>query len=252
MFKPGSAYLNITNLSNQNLDVFSFLSNQAALARLKNISVGINSEQRFMLKELTTQRLVIALPTHSGNFGLNGFFSGFSDYSETSIGLAYARSLGDKLELGVQFNYNLLKIAGYGNTPAINFELGTILHLSEQLNASIHLYNPIGGKFGKDNQEKILSIYSAGFGFEPSEKFLLTTIIEKQEGELLNVNAGFQYKILQEVLVRLGYSSAASSCFFGLGYSWKNITLHATASYHQQLGITPGLIFIFNSNRKQE
>jgi hypothetical protein len=250
--KSNSPYLGITNLSTQNRDVFSFTSNQAALAGMKNFSAGINSEQRFMLKELTTHQFAVTLPTHSGNFGLHGIYSGFADYNETSLGLAYARSLGDKIDVGVQFNYNVVKIAGYGNASAINFELGTIIHLTQQLNCGVHLYSPVAGRFGKDKQEKIPSIYSAGFGFEPSEKFIMSLLFEKQEGELLNVNAGFQYKILQQVFVRFGISSAASSIFFGAGYNWKNISLHATASYHQLLGISPGLVFIFNSKTKQD
>jgi len=203
-----------------------------------------------MLDEIAVHQLAVSIPTHSGNFGLNGFYSGFTDYNETSIGLAYARKLAVKLDVGVQFNYHALNIPTYGKAPAFDFELGTILHLTEQLNAGMHLYNPVGGKFGKYKDEKFPSIYSAGLGFEASEKFFLSIVAEKQEGNALNVNAGFQYKIIREVLIRLGISSANPSLFFGIGYCWKKLMLHVTANYHQVLGITPGLILIFNANEK--
>jgi hypothetical protein len=51
-------------------------------------------------------------------------------------------SLGSKVDVGVQFNYYNVRIAGYGNAPAINFEIGTIFHLTDKLNTGFHAYNP--------------------------------------------------------------------------------------------------------------
>ena len=45
------------------------------------------------------------------------------------------------------------RIAGYGNSSAINFEIGTVFHLTDKLHAGVHAYNPVGGKYGK-NQKK--------------------------------------------------------------------------------------------------
>ena len=134
-------------------DVFSFTTNQAALARIKNAAIGIYSERKFLMNELNFFNAVLALPTSSGNFGLNTMYSGFSHYNEAQLGLAYGRKLGNKLDIGAQFNYNRIGISGYGNADAVNFEIGTILHLTEQLHAGIHLNNPVGGKFGKHRQE---------------------------------------------------------------------------------------------------
>src|SRR5262245_39344483 len=83
-------------------DVFSFTSNQASLAQIKNAGAGIYGERRFLLNELSNYNAVIALPTQLGNFGLKGGYFGFSDYNETQLGLAYARRLGPKADVGVQ------------------------------------------------------------------------------------------------------------------------------------------------------
>ena len=117
-------YAGLGAYSLNHTDVFSFTSNQASLAQLKNAAAGVYAERRFMLNELNVYNGVIALPTHSGNFGLKTGYSGFSDYNETQIGLAYARSLGSKMDIGTQFNYNSIQIAGYGGASAISFEAG--------------------------------------------------------------------------------------------------------------------------------
>jgi hypothetical protein len=233
-------------------DVFSFHSNQAALAQVKNLSAGVYTERRFMLKELALYNASVVLPTHSGNFGLDTRYFGFADYNETQLGLAYGRRLGSKVDLGVQFNYYNVQIPYYGNASVVNFEAGAILHLTEKLNAGIHVYNPVGGKFGKDEQEKLSSVYSGGIGYEASDKFFISAEIEKEEDQPVNVNAGLQYKFLPQLLARGGISTATSSMYFGIGVAWKSVRLDVTTSYHQQLGITPGLMLIFNPDKQQE
>src|SRR6185295_15079628 len=116
-------------------DVFSFHANQAALAKIKTLSAGIYGEKRFLLNELGLYDVAATLPTSSGNFGLDLRYYGFSDYNESQVGLAYGRSLASKVDVGVQFNYYNVRIAGYGNASSINFEIGTIFHLTDKLNA---------------------------------------------------------------------------------------------------------------------
>jgi len=250
--KPIAAnYTGLGAYSLNHVDVFSFTSNQASLAQLKSPSVGVYGERRFLLSELNNYSAVIGLPTSSGNFGLNAGYYGFSDYNETHLGLAYGRKLGNKVDIGAQFNYNGIRISGYGNATAISFELGTVLHLTDRLHAGVHVANPVGGKFGKDQQEKLASVYTIGLGYEASEKFFISAEIEKEEDRPVNVNAGFQYKFLPQLHVRAGMASATSTAWVGLGINIKSIRIDLTTGYHPQLGITPGLLFAFNINPKE-
>ncbi len=242
----GAAYSGLGVYSITNADVFSFSANQASLAQLKNASAGIYGERRFLLNDLNTYIAAVGLPTQSGNFGLKAAYYGASEYNETQLGLAYARKLGSKLDIGAQFNYNGIRVAGYGNATAISFEIGTLLHLTDKLHVGIHLNNPIGGKFGKDQQEKLASVYTIGFGYEASDKFFISTEIVKEEDQPVNVNAGLQYKFISQLFARVGMSAATSTAWMGIGLSWKLLRVDVTAAYHPQLGITPGLLLLFN------
>jgi len=232
------------------VDAFSFISNQAALAQLKNIAAGIYGERRFMLNELNNYTAVIGIPVHPGNFGFKTNYSGFSDYNETQLGLAYARKLGSKADIGIQFNYNRIRIAGYGNGSAVSFEAGSIFHLTDKLHTGFHINNPVGGKFGK-GQEKLPSTFTAGLGYDASEKFFFSVELIKEEDQPVNAEAGVQYKMLPQLLARTGISSATSSAWIGFGFLLKSFRLDAAASYHPQLGITPGLLLLFNLNKNQ-
>jgi hypothetical protein len=221
--------------------IFSFTANQAALAQLKNTAAGIYTERKFLLPDLNYYLFAAGLPTSFGTIGLKTTYAGFSDYNETQIGLAYARRLGTKADVGLQFNYTGISIAGYGNASAISAELGLLLHLTDQLNAGIHINNPAGGKFAKDRDEKLPAIYSAGFGYEASEKFFIGVEVRKEEERPVSVSAGFQYHFIPSLRVRAGIESATSTIWLGLGYLLKSFQLDITAGYHSQLGITPGL-----------
>lgn len=251
--RPQTAgYTGLGAYSLNHTDIFSFTANQASLAQLKNAAVGVYGERRFLLSELNNYTATAGLITTSGNFGMKATYSGFSDYNETQIGLAYGRKLGSKIDAGAQFNYNGIRIAEYGNAAALSFEIGVIMHLTDKLQTGIHVNNPVGGKFGKDQQEKLSFVYAIGLGYEASEKFFVSAEIEKEEDQPVNVNAGIQYKFIPQLLVRAGLSTATSSAWAGLGLSIKSFRLDVTTSWHPQLGVTPGLLVLFNFNKKED
>ena len=251
--RPMSAiYTGLGAYSISHADVFSFTSNQASLAQLKNTSAAVFSERRFMLEEMSLYQAAVSVLTSSGNFGLKAGYYGFSDYNETQLGLAYARSLGSKIDLGVQFNYNAIRINSYGNASAINFEIGTILHLTDKLHAGVHAYNPVGGKLGKNEEEKLASVYTVGMGYEASEKFFVSAEVEKEENQPVNVNAGMQYKFLKQLMARTGIATSTSNVYFGAGFFFNSFRLDAVISYHPQLGISPGLLILYDFSKKEK
>ncbi|MEO6453727.1 MAG: hypothetical protein ABIN97_06650 [Ginsengibacter sp.] len=247
-----AAYPGTGAYSMNHVDVFSFTSNQAALAQVKSAAAGVYGEKRFLLSEANMYTAVLAFPTNQGNFGLQADYFGFTRYNESQIGIAYARSLGSKLDIGVKFNYYSFKIPGYGNSSAVNFEIGTIIHLSDKLNAGIHIYNPVGGTLSKQENEKLGSSYTFGMGYEASESFFLSGEIIKEEDMPVNVNIGFQYNFLKQFFVRAGIATETTNSYVGVGVSWKSFRLDINSSYHPQLGFTPGMLLIVNFKNKPD
>ncbi len=244
-----STYTRLGAYSKVYTDVFSFQTNQAALAHIQSFTAGVYGERRFLLQELALYQAAIAVPVTAGTFGANGTYFGNAGYNEAQAGLAYGRSLGDKVSIGAQFNYYSFHVKGYGNASTINAEAGLLFHFSEQLHAGIHVYNPTGSKWNKSETEKLPVVYSAGFGFDASENFTCFAELQKAAEANIGVNAGLQYQISNQLLARSGFASAASTWYIGLGVRLKNIRLDATASVHPQLGLTPGLLLIFEKEK---
>ena len=81
------------------------------------------------------------------------------------MGLAFGRSLGKKIDVGVQFNYYAVRIAGYGNASAISFDAGAILHLTDQLNAGLPISNRLEENLERSAGKNFICLFNR-FGLE--------------------------------------------------------------------------------------
>ncbi len=243
---PVSAfYPSLHTYSTQFRDAFSFRSNSAALARLPHFSAGVYSERRFLLEELSSYAVAAALPTSSGAFGVKGDYYGGQAYRETTLGLVYGRSLGEKVAVGLGFDYVSQNAAGYGAASALTFDAGAIFQVTDVLQTGIHVHNPVGMKMGKTGEEKLPAIYSVGLGYDVSPQFFIGAEAVKTEDHPVSINAGIHYAFVDKLIARGGISSATSVYFIGFGVKFKSFRLDATASFHPYLGTTPGLLFIY-------
>lgn len=205
-----------------------------------------------MLRELDNYKAALALPTHSGSFGFSGQYYGSPAYHESKIGLAYAMELNTNIDVGIQFNYNSIGTIGYGHASAVTFEAAMIIHVTEKFHTGIQLNNPVAGKFGTNKNEKLPFIYTAGFGYDASEKFFVSAEIIKVEDQPSTLNVSLQYKVVPQLLIRSGLSTNTSVAWFGCGIQLNTVRLDVYASYQPQLGSTPGLMLLFDNKRKEE
>lgn len=244
-----AVYLGLGAYSTQHNDVFSFVNNQAALAQLKQTGAGVYGEKRFMLAATSLYTAALAIPSALGNFGVSLKYFGNKNFNESAIGLAYARSLGKKVDIGIQFNYYGYRVPAYTGDAAVNVEIGAVVHLTDKLHAGLHVYNPAGGKFSKTN-EKMAAAYKFGLGYDASERFFVSAEIVKAENFPVNINAGFQYRFAKALFARAGIVTATSVSYAGIGVGWSNFRLDISASYHPQLGLSPGLMLIMDLGKK--
>lgn len=250
--KPiAASYIGLGAYSLHHVDAFSFTANQAALAQIKTSAFGVYGERRFLMASNNMYTAVFVIPTKEGNFGFQADYFGYKNYNESQLGIAYARSVGTKLDIGVKFNYYAFRIPTYQSSSTVNFEIGAIAHLTDQLHAGIHIYNPVGGKLSKTDNEKLGAIFKFGMGYEAGDNFIISAEIIKNEDLPVNVNAGVQYNFAQQFYARAGIATENESPFAGAGVMWNNLRLDMTASYHPQLGISPGIMLIVNFKPKQ-
>ena len=238
-------YIDLSAYSKEQPDAFSFTANQAALAGIKQKSIGVYSERRFMLAATSAYRLAVEWPNRLGNFGLQMDYAGFKNFNENKIGLAYARNLGSVVAVGIQFDYYGYRVPGYGGASTLNVEAGAIFHFTEQLQGGVHVINPAGARLGKSTGEKLASSYSMGLGYDASSNFFAGAELVKEEDRPVNLIAGIQYHFEKAFFVRLGIETETGAVYAGTGIGWKDLRLDLSASYHPQLGFSPGILMMF-------
>lgn len=251
--QPVSArYLPLGTYSEKSLDIYATRSNAASLAYLPQSSAAIYAERRFGLSSLNGFSFSAGILTKKSAFALHGNYFGYSLFSQSQLSLAYGRPISKKVAVGVQFNYYSLRQGnGYGNASSVNASVGTMIHITDKLNAGINIYNPTGSKWSKADDEKIPAQFTFGLGYDVSDKVYISAEIVKEENLPVSVNAGLQYQLNKQFFARAGASTATSSYFASVGFQLDAFRADVAASYQSPLGISPGIMLLFNLGKKK-
>ncbi|MBA3899319.1 MAG: hypothetical protein H0X62_03770 [Bacteroidetes bacterium] len=229
-------------------DIWSLYHNQAGLARLKNVEAGIYYENRFLVPELSVKGLAFAIPVKGGVIGATVTHYGFSLYSETKAGLAYAMTFSEKISAGVQLNYlNTFIGDGYGSRNMISAEAGVMAELADGLTLGAHIYNPTRARISHYDNERVPTIMRLGLNYKLSEKVLLCVETLKDTEHKPMFKVGMEYQVVENVFIRAGVSSNPALSTFGFGFNLKQFKLDFASSVHSVLGYSPqiGLNYTF-------
>jgi len=241
-----TAFAQNTNVTSNSLggcgltqtNVWSNLSNQAGLAEITQLSVGVSTKNSFGIKELSTHVAIFALPVSGGVFGLNVAYTGFELYNETKIGLAFGKKLSKSFNVGIQGDYlGIYADGSTNNKNSFTFEIGAQKRLMRDLTLGIHIFNPIAVKLNET--EVIPTIFKLGLRYDANSKVSVFTETELENGENGILKAGLEYKIIEQLQLRTGFSTNPAKNTFGIGYTLNNIKVDIAINRHQLLGYSP-------------
>lgn len=229
-------------------DINSSFSNQAGLAYLENFSATVNAERRFLLSEIQSFSMGLALPTSSGTFGVAANYYGFELFNEQKVGVSYSRKLVDQLAIGAQFDLLNTTIQDYGNKAVVTFEAGILAELSPEFRIGAHVYSPARLKLIED--EVLPTILTLGVAYCPTDKVYVTIEAEKDIEYDARVKIGIEYKLVEILLLRLGAGSNPTIASFGIGLGLDNgLSIDVGSYYHQILGFTPSVGISYRASR---
>jgi long-subunit fatty acid transport protein len=229
-------------------DFWAVHNNQAGMAYYKNIAAGIYYENRFLVKELGLKAFSFVLPTKkSGVIGLNVSNFGYSQYSETKVGLAYAMAFGPKFSAGVQLDYLYTHIGDvYGNKSSVTFEIGLRSEIIKNLTIAAHVFNPIGIKIASYDKEKIPTIFKIGIAYTFPEKAVIAIETEKDLTRKPVFRAGLEYHVAKPIYIRVGISTNPTTNSLGAGFEFYKFKFDISASYHYVLGFSPQASLLYS------
>jgi hypothetical protein len=237
------SYIDPGAYSLKHVTIFSALNNPAAITRTSKFSLGVYGERKYMLEGMQYFQAGTALPSGMGNFGLSIDHLGLNEYKENRVSLIYGRQVGAKVDVGVKFNYHLVRMGVYGSTFAVTADAAVILHLTEKLHSGMVIANPAGSQEAGGVSPGTSCIW--GIGYESSDKFLATLEIIKEKNQPVEIITGIQYRVHPKLNLLFSLSGVSSVISIGVELSFKKFQALFLSSFHQVLGFTPGLRIIF-------
>lgn len=243
-------------------DAFSVFSNQAGLGQIDEITAGVYAENRFLVSDLNSGALAVAIPTKSGTFGIGATYYGFESYNNLRGTIAYGRKLvEDKLFIGAEFDFINFSIPDYSSTAVITFGLGVQYNLTENLTAAAHIFNPIETTTASDD-DLLESHIRFGLSYVPSEQVGIYLEAKKSYHYPPDFRGGVEYAILNKLILRVGFATLSSrinedrfgsdlaTVNAGIGLRLKTFNIDIADRYHPVLGHSPSLTLIFNRKAK--
>ncbi len=216
--------------------------NQASLAHMHKLSLGINQDNRFGISELSNKTFGFIMPTGHGSLGAVYSYYGYSEYNRHTAGLAYGMKIGRMLSVGVQADLFSTRGSGdYQNTNELTFEIGALFKPISGLSIGLHTFNPLPNSLRNNDMPTVVTL---GASYLFSDAFFTAIELESSNGGHNNIRVGLEYQAYENFYVRGGIMTDPAGLSFGFGYSGRVFQGNIGFITHENLGLTPSLSIV--------
>ncbi|MFM6934237.1 MAG: hypothetical protein ACKOXP_02265 [Flavobacteriales bacterium] len=237
----GARSLSLSNASVTLTDVWAQLNNPAALIGLTKFNVGVSYQNRFGLKELQSQAIVMALPVKKMVLSGGSQFYGYQQYRSMKSGIGVSLSLSDKVSMGVKLNHHYLRFnENYGSASNLSADLGLLVKFTNRLYFGCSALNIGRSKVSANINERLPSALRLGLRYQISNQLSVLSELEKNVIYPLQVKCAAEYQPSSHWYFRGGIATAPLSFSFGFGGKFKDhYSLDIGTAFHQLLGWSP-------------
>ncbi len=241
----GARSMSMANCSVSNVDLWAHHHNPGAIASLSKIQAGVSYENRFLNREMQSQGFVVVLPLKVGVMSVGGSGFGYSQLRTYKAGIGYAMQLAEYVKLGVQLNYQTIRINPvYGNGHGLTAEVGVLTQLNEKTTIGLGVFNlgrTISSEFALDRYSTCMRL---GMSYFISKEVMYNAEIEKDVEHPLRLKNAIEYKPLEHFTLRGGVATEPLELSFGFGYNIQpNFSFNAGCSFVHILGWSPHFSF---------
>lgn len=224
-------------------DVWSTFHNPAGIAGMQSAITGIYYESRFMVNELSLAAGTFILPVKPGTFGASFFQFGKGNFKEYKFGVAFSKSLSEKISAGIQLDY-FSQFFPENSQPRgfATFDAGLIYMPVENLGVAVSVFNPVHAGFNTQaGKQKMPVTFRAGGHYMFSELLMFTTEIQKDSDYKPVLKTGIELTAIRKLFLRIGISTRPAGFSAGIGYRLGKMGADFAFSHHGNLGMTPSV-----------
>lgn len=229
-------------------DVWAVKYNPALLPLLKSNQAGTGYINRFVNSALGHHHMALALKQNKSGFGMDIQYSGPAMMQQVESGLAYGLKLTDGCFIGIRFNYYFLRFGDiYGQRHHLSASIGSCLKVSQQIKL-VAVVRQIGGQ--KESPIVTISqplVYAFGISGQLNVATRCLLMLEKTAGRPYRLKGGIEASTYHKLIrFRTGILTRPFESTFGMGITVKKMMFDLAASWHGQLGLSPGFSLIYS------
>ncbi|WP_028295579.1 hypothetical protein [Olivibacter sitiensis] len=218
--------------------------NASAWSSISGFGIGAYHQRHFMNDDISTNGLLLGLPIGNSalglqlaNYGVDGL------YSETRVGMAYARQFGPNLSMGTQLNFHQLQISRYVNTKVYSLDLGVRYLVNERWSLGLAGGNLANAAYEAEWAAELPMRLRLGAAYAMSPELLLVADQVYSPNESRHdFRLGLEYSISNLVLIRGGTALNPFMHFMGLGLHGNQFQLDFSSAIHRRLGVSPQIV----------
>jgi hypothetical protein len=229
-------------------DVWSVTNNVAGITSVKKPSAGVYAENRFNLKALSTVSLQAVYPlAKAAAVGVELTRTGDKLYNEQKFGVGYAHRIGP-VSLGLKATLLQLHLEELGSRRAVAISIGGQSEIIPKLTFGAHIFNLNQAKLASFQNERFPTVMQAGLAYKPNTKLLLSLETEKDPERTADFKSGLEYRPLEQLALRTGFSTARKAATAGVGFTTHQLIIDYALGSHSVLGISNHLSVSYQFN----
>ena len=153
------------------------------------------------------------------------------------------------ISLGAKINYLQYSIDGFGKRALALAEMGAIGEITPNLRFGMHVYNFTQSVIAESTGEKVPVIIRLSVNYKLGEQVDLYLEGEKDVDEDADVRFGLSYKLIDELVLRTGFSTLTNRMSIGAGVNISRLTVDYALRANETISATHnfGLAYRFTN-----
>ena len=213
--------------------------NAAALYGLSTPQILVGYENRYGISEgLHSISAAYLHPLKSSALAVSFYRFGDELYSQHKVSLAMGHQIS-QFAAGLRLNQYQFHTEGTDTRYATTVDFGGMAQLLPELAFGMQLTNINQARVSRETGERIPTILSLGFRYEPDKKLTILSELAYDLDKRPQLKAGMAYQPLKNITFRSGFNTGTEGrLFLGMGLEHSVIIIDYALETHAVLGIS--------------
>ena len=212
------------------------LTNPAYVPFSERKEIGVSVYTRFEMKELSTRSIYSLIPNRLLDMSLHLSIFGYDDYQLIEGQAGFAKKLTQNFSIGASVSYiSKNSILEESIQSYLHADLSFLWRINDSFDWAFATENLIHTK----NTQPSYCFTGVKYQLIPTTSVLLEAGYDLKNQ--LSLSAGFEYEIVDQLMVRGGFRNNPRMPSLGFAYNYRNWKVETAFLFHSALGLCSGI-----------